>query len=118
MRLASVHTDRGEVAGIDSIDHGIFLTAEACDLMKQKNIFYVPTFGSFYYYTERRKAEPWHVERTDAVKERHIQSFKLALEKDLTFAMGSDCGFASRFPNGKNALEKDGHIYLDHIHST
>jgi imidazolonepropionase-like amidohydrolase len=92
-------------AGIDSVDHGIFLTEEACDLMKQKNIFYVPTFGPFYYYTERREAEPWRIERADAIREQHIQSFKLALEKGLTFAMGSDCGFASRFPNGRNALE-------------
>ncbi|HBY93920.1 MAG: amidohydrolase family protein [Ardenticatenaceae bacterium] len=95
----------GIQAGIDSIDHGIFLTEEACGLMKQKRIFYVPTFGPFYYYTERRLAEPWRIERAEAIKERHIQSFVLALEKGLTLAMGSDCGFASRFPNGENALE-------------
>lgn len=95
----------GIQAGIDSIDHGIFLTEEACDLMKQKGIFCVPTFGPFYYYTERRLAEPWRIERAEAIKERHVQSFRLALEKGLTFAMGSDCGFASRFPNGENALE-------------
>jgi imidazolonepropionase-like amidohydrolase len=92
-------------AGIDSIDHGIFLTEEACDLMKQKGIFYVPTFGPFYYYTERRLAEPWRIARAEPIKERHAQSFRMALEKGLTFAMGSDCGFASRFPNGENALE-------------
>ncbi|MDQ4079068.1 MAG: amidohydrolase family protein [Chloroflexota bacterium] len=92
-------------AGIDSIDHGIFLTEEACDLMKQKGIFYVPTFGPFYYYTERREAEPWRIERAEAIKEHHIESFQMALDNELTFAMGSDCGFASRFPNGANALE-------------
>jgi len=95
----------GIQAGIGSIDHGIFLTEEACDLMKQKGIFYVPTLAVIYYYTERRKAEPWRVERADAVRDQHIQSFKLALEKELTFAMGSDCGLASRFPHGENALE-------------
>jgi imidazolonepropionase-like amidohydrolase len=95
----------GIQAGIDSIDHGIFLTEEACDLMKQKGIFYVPTLGPMYYYTERRKAEPWRIERAQAIKDRHIHSFGLALEKGLAFAMGSDCGFASRFPNGENALE-------------
>jgi len=92
-------------AGIDSIDHGIFLTEEACDLMKQKNIFYVPTLGPFYYYTERQIAEPWRIERAKTTKEPHLRSFKLALEKGLTIVMGSDCGFASRFPNGENALE-------------
>lgn len=92
-------------AGIDSIDHGIFLTEEACDLMKQAGIFYVPTFGPLFYYTERRLAEPWRIQRAEVVKERHIASFQLALDKGLTIAMGSDCGFASRFPNGENALE-------------
>lgn len=95
----------GIQAGVDSIDHGIFLTEEACDLMKQKGIFYVPTLGPVYYYTHRRKGEPWRIERAEAVEERHIQSFKLALEKRLTFAMGCDCGATSRFPNGENALE-------------
>ncbi|MGQ9585994.1 MAG: amidohydrolase family protein [Anaerolineae bacterium] len=92
-------------AGIDSIDHGIFLTEEACDLMKEKGTYYVPTLGPMHYYTERRKAEPWRIERAETTREPHLRSFKLALEKGLTFAMGSDCGFASRFPNGENALE-------------
>jgi imidazolonepropionase-like amidohydrolase len=46
----------GVRAGLDSIDHGIFLDEEAADMMKAKWIYYVPTFGPFYYYTEKRLA--------------------------------------------------------------
>jgi imidazolonepropionase-like amidohydrolase len=95
----------GIKAGIDCIDHGIFLTEEACDLMLEKGIYYVPTLGPMHYYTERGKAEPWRIERAQLTRQPHIDSFRLALDKGLTFAMGSDCGFASRFPNGENALE-------------
>jgi len=95
----------GVRAGLDSIDHGIFLNEEAADMMKQKGIYYVPTFGPFYYYTEKRLAEPWRCERADPIIPRHVESFKLALAKGLKISMGCDCGAPSRFPNGENALE-------------
>ena len=95
----------GVHAGPDSIDHGIFLDEEAADLMKAKGIYYVPTFGPFYYYTEKRLAEPRRCERADPIIPRHVESFKLALTKGLKVAMGCDSGAPSRFPNGENALE-------------
>jgi imidazolonepropionase-like amidohydrolase len=95
----------GVRAGLDSIDHGIFLNEEAADLMQAKGIYYVPTFGPFYYYTEKRLAEPWRCERADPIIPRHVESFKLAMAKGLKIAMGCDCGAPSRFPNGENALE-------------
>jgi imidazolonepropionase-like amidohydrolase len=95
----------GVRAGLDSIDHGIFLNEEAADLMKANGIYYVPTFGPFYYYTEKRLAEPWRCERADPIIPRHVESFKLAMAKGVKIAMGCDCGAPSRFPNGENALE-------------
>lgn len=95
----------GARAGLDSIDHGIFLDEEAADMMKAKGIYYVPTFGPFYFYTEKRLAEPWRCERADPIIPRHVESFQLALAKQLKIAMGCDCGAPSRFPNGENALE-------------
>ena len=65
----------GIEAGIDCIDHGIFLTEEACDLMLEKGIYYVPTLGPMYYYTERGKAEPWRIERAQVIKQPHIRQF-------------------------------------------
>jgi imidazolonepropionase-like amidohydrolase len=95
----------GVIAGLDSIDHGIFLDEECTDLMQAKGIYYVPTFGPFYYYTEKRLAEPWRCERSDPIIPRHVESFKMVLAKGVKIAMGCDCGAPSRFPNGENALE-------------
>src|SRR6266540_820913 len=92
-------------AGVDSIDHGHFLDEEQATRMKDKGMYYVPTFGPGHYYAKMRLAEPWRIERAEAVAEQHARAFKLALEFGLKMAMGCDCGAPSRMPNGANALE-------------
>lgn len=92
-------------AGVRSIDHGIFLDEEACQKMKDKGIFLVPTFGPFYYYAVRRVAEPWRCARAEPIMKPHRESFRLALEMNVKIAMGSDLGAPSRMKNGENALE-------------
>ena len=110
-KLAQTHsiglqgTKNAIVAGVDSIDHGIFLDEEACIKMRDKGIFYVPTFGPFYYYAVRRVAEPWRVVRAEPTLEPHRKSFKLAMELGVKIASGSDLGAPSRMKNGENALE-------------
>jgi imidazolonepropionase-like amidohydrolase len=91
--------------GVDSIDHGQFLDEEAAVRMRERGIYLVPTFGPGYYYAEVRKAEPWRIERAEAVKDQHDRAFRLALEVGVPVAMGCDCGAPSRMPNGENALE-------------
>lgn len=92
-------------AGVHSIDHGIFLDEEACSLMKERGIFYVPTFGPFYYYAVRRVAEPWRCERAEPTLKPHRESFRMAMDMGVKIAMGSDLGAPSRMKNGENALE-------------
>ncbi|MCM8749947.1 amidohydrolase family protein [Thermomicrobiaceae bacterium CFH 74404] len=92
-------------AGVTSIDHGIFLDEEACQMMKEKGTYLVPTFGPFYYYAVRRKAEPWRVARAEPLLEPHRRSFRMAMEMGVKIAMGSDLGAPSRMKNGENALE-------------
>lgn len=92
-------------AGIDSVDHGIFLTEEDCDTMVRRGIYLVPTFGPFYYYSVKRLAEPWRCERADPIMRPHRESFQMALAKGVTIAMGCDCGAPSRMKNGENPLE-------------
>jgi imidazolonepropionase-like amidohydrolase len=101
--LASIR--QGVAAGVDSIDHGCYLDEEQAQQMKAKGIFYVPTFGPFYYYVTERVAEPWRIERAAQVTVHHLRAFALAQEVGVPIAMGSDCGAPSRFPNGRNALE-------------
>ncbi|MBI2872185.1 MAG: amidohydrolase family protein [Chloroflexi bacterium] len=92
-------------AGVNSIDHGIFLDEEVCEKMARRGIFLVPTFGPFYYYAVRRVAEPWRWQRALRLMEPHKASFRLAMEKKVPIAFGCDCGAPSRFKNGENALE-------------
>ena len=110
-KLAQTHsiglqgTKNAVEAGVESIDHGIFLDEEACTRMRDKGIFYVPTFGPFYYYAVRRVAEPWRVVRAEPTLEPHRASFQLAMDLGVKIAMGSDLGAPSRMKNGENALE-------------
>jgi imidazolonepropionase-like amidohydrolase len=92
-------------AGVTSIDHGNFLDEEICQMMIDRGIYYVPTFGCYYYYAVRRLADPEKCARTDPVIEPHRQSFQLAMRMGVKIALGCDCGAPSQMPNGENALE-------------
>jgi imidazolonepropionase-like amidohydrolase len=92
-------------AGVTSIDHGNFLDEEVCQMMVDRGISYVPTFGCYYYYAVMRLAEPEKCERTLPVMEPHRQSFQMAMRMGVKIALGCDCGMPSRMPNGANALE-------------
>jgi imidazolonepropionase-like amidohydrolase len=92
-------------AGVTSIDHGNYLDEECCQMMIDKGIYYVPTFGCYYYYSVRRLAEPEKCARTDPVMAPHRQSFQMAMRMGVKIALGCDCGAPSRMPNGENALE-------------
>jgi imidazolonepropionase-like amidohydrolase len=98
-------TKNAITAGVNSIDHGIFLDEEACARMVEQGIFLVPSFGPFVYYEFRRIAEPWRWERSLGVHEHHVRSFQLALAMGVPIAMGSDNGAPSRFKAGDNAEE-------------
>jgi imidazolonepropionase-like amidohydrolase len=92
-------------AGIDSVDHGIYLDEEDCAEMIQRSIYLVPSFGPFYYYSVKRIAEAWRCERADPIMQPHRTSFQMALHMGVKIAMGCDCGAPSRMKNGENPLE-------------
>lgn len=84
---------RAARAGVDSIEHGSFLDAEALDLMKRK--------GSALVYTpvlclkDRLKgsgAPPAVVAKANAATEKMASTLKLALGKGVIVAFGSDAG--------------------------
>lgn len=92
-------------AGVNSIDHGIYLDEEVCRAMAARGIYLVPTFGPFVYYEFKRIAEPWRWERSLGVHEHHVRSLQLALACGVPIALGSDNGAPSRFKAGDNAEE-------------
>lgn len=92
-------------AGVNSIDHGVFLDEEACTRMVEQGIFLVPSFGPFVYYEFKRIAEPWRWERSLGVHEHHVRGFRMAIDLGVPIALGSDNGAPSRFKAGDNAEE-------------
>jgi imidazolonepropionase-like amidohydrolase len=93
--------------GIWSIEHGIYLDEEAVDEMKRRGTFLVPTLVAPLWVIRRAEQDPANVppyalRKAQEVKEAHHASFRMALEKGVRIAMGTDTGVG---PHGTNAEE-------------
>jgi imidazolonepropionase-like amidohydrolase len=88
-------------AGVASIDHANQLGDETMRLMQEKQIFAVPTFTIFEYFSDHAAT------REQAARERqmldlHAQEFKKQIAARVPMALGSDVG---PFPHGTQARE-------------
>jgi len=95
------------LAGIDSIEHGIFLDDEAIQLMLEHDVALVPTLVAPYHIVKggiEAGIPAYAVDKANQVFEAHKQSFKKALQAGVTIAFGTDCGTPRNTP-GRNALE-------------
>jgi imidazolonepropionase-like amidohydrolase len=88
-------------AGVASIDHANQLDNETMRLMKEKQIFAVPTFTIFEYFAEHA-ATPAQAAHERAMLDVKIQDFKKQLGAGVPMAVGSDVG---PFPHGTQARE-------------
>ncbi|MDQ0160898.1 metal-dependent hydrolase family protein [Alkalibacillus salilacus] len=82
-------------AGIHSIEHGIFVDDEAADLMVENGTYLVPTLLApvSVLETADEKGMPQSaVDKTKEVIESHRKSVKLAYDKGVKIAMGTDAG--------------------------
>ena len=82
-------------AGIDCIEHGMFIDEEALDYMKAHNVPYVPTLVAPWICAmvgEERGLSKDAVTKTKKAIGRHMESFKLAVRKGVKIAMGTDAG--------------------------
>lgn len=94
-------------AGVDTIEHGIFLDEEAVDLMRERGVHFVPTLAAphnLLRYGEGAGLPPYALRKAKEVREAHIESFKLALETGVAIAAGTDAGTPFN-RHGDNALE-------------
>ncbi|MFH1292794.1 MAG: amidohydrolase family protein [Pseudomonadota bacterium] len=82
-------------AGIDSIEHGIFLDEETISLMVKRDVPLIPTLSA-PYYIERKGVEAgipqFAVEKTLHVKPFYLKSVRMAREAGVRVAMGTDAG--------------------------
>jgi imidazolonepropionase-like amidohydrolase len=88
-------------AGVASIDHAYQLGDDTMRLMKEKQIFAVPTFTISEYFAEHA-ATPEQGSREHQMLDLHAQEFKKQLAAGVPMAVGSDVG---PFPHGTQARE-------------
>jgi imidazolonepropionase-like amidohydrolase len=88
-------------AGVASIDHATQLSDETMRLMREKNIFAVPTFTIFEFFATHRESQD-QAATESAMLDYKIAEFKKQIAAGVPFAVGSDVG---PFPHGTQARE-------------
>ncbi|HET7259079.1 MAG TPA: amidohydrolase family protein [Candidatus Acidoferrum sp.] len=88
-------------AGVVSIDHADQLSEETMRIMREKQIFAVPTFAIAEYFAEHA-ASPAQAEREHKMLELHAGEFRKQLSAGVPMAVGSDVG---PFSHGTQARE-------------
>jgi imidazolonepropionase-like amidohydrolase len=94
-------------AGIDSIEHGVWLDEEAIALMCERGTYLVPTLtapSAMAAGGEAAGIERSAVEKSNIVLEDHIASYEAAVRAGVRVAMGTDQGTPLSRP-GENAQE-------------
>jgi imidazolonepropionase-like amidohydrolase len=100
-RRTASHAQGGEgiknalLAGIDSIEHGVFLDEEAIQLMSERRAYLVPTLSAPYHIQRagvKGGIPAYIVEKSNAVMKSHLQSIRKAYKAKIPIAMGTDAG--------------------------
>lgn len=93
-------------AGIRSIEHGIYLDAEAIEMMLEAGTFLVPTLiaplGVVSAADRGADLPTVIVDKARAVVDVHRQSISMAIDAGVKIAMGTDSGVT---PHGQNLTE-------------
>ena len=82
-------------AGIDSIEHGVYLNEACVSLMVEHQISLVPTISALYHILSsgiEAGVPAFAVEKTRRVKPFHLKSIHLAREAGVRIAAGTDAG--------------------------
>jgi len=95
------------LGGIHSIEHGIYLDEEVIAEMKRRGTFLVATLVAPLWVVRRAEKDPgsvpaYAVRKAKEVIADHQASFRLAVERGVRIAMGTDTGVG---PHGSNAEE-------------
>lgn len=85
-------------AGVASIDHAFQLSDETIRIMREKQIFAVPTFAIVEYFATHAELSDWGQQMLQF----HAEEFSKQLAAGVPMAVGSDVG---PFPHGTQARE-------------
>ena len=97
---------RAVLAGVDSIEHGTFMTDEIIGLMKEKGTFWVPTNMAGEWVAEKSKEAGYFPEvvrgKAAAIGPVMAATFAKGYKAGVKIAFGTDSGVS---PHGENARE-------------
>lgn len=107
---AHAHGDEGMYravkAGINSIEHGTFMSERTMDLMKEMGTYYVPTISAGKFVVEKAQIPgyfpPVIVPKALEVGPQIQTTFGKAYARGVKIAFGTDAGV---FPHGENGKE-------------
>jgi len=94
------------MAGITSIEHGIFMDQECLDAMLERGTYLVPTLAAVMNIIDNKDngIADFVVEKALRVYDRHRESFAMFYKAGGKIAMGTDAGTPFNL-HGKNAME-------------
>jgi imidazolonepropionase-like amidohydrolase len=94
------------LAGIASIEHGVYLTDELIEMMIDRQVYLVPTLVAPLAVVEFGKEHPdilppMMAAKAISVIDAHQQSFRRAVQAGVKVAMGTDSGVGRHGENGR-----------------
>lgn len=97
------------LAGVASVEHGVYLTDELIDLMLKKDVYLVPTLVAPLAVIKFSQEHPELLPPVMAAKalsvvEDHQRSFRRAVEAGVKVAMGTDLGVGCHGDNGQELV--------------
>jgi imidazolonepropionase-like amidohydrolase len=97
---------RAVLAGVDSIEHGTYMTDEVMQLMKSRGTFFVPTLEAGQWVSEKAKIQDFFPEmvrvKAIAIGPKIMETFSRAVKAGVRLAFGTDTGVSE---HGRNAEE-------------
>ncbi|MFR4287115.1 MAG: amidohydrolase family protein [Enterococcus italicus] len=94
------------IAGVDSIEHAIYLDDEAIEMLKEHGTFVVPTLVAPWAINQHTDLLPeFMVKKSLEVQEAHFKSIGRAAKAGVKIAMGTDAGTPFNDFEGLNAFE-------------
>ena len=97
---------RAVIAGVNSVEHGTFMTNEVMDLMIARGTYYVPTISAGEFVAEKAKIDNYFPEivrpKAASVGPQIGDTFNKAYKRGVKIAFGTDAGVQ---PHGTNWKE-------------
>jgi imidazolonepropionase-like amidohydrolase len=92
--------------GVDTIEHGHFMTEAAMDAMKEKNMTWVPTLYVYRQIAEGKDLPAYAVKKARRIVDIHSQAYKDGMKAGVRIGAGTDAG-SPNTPHGSllNELE-------------